>query len=106
MLVAMGQDATLARMAGGYCLRLIPGLPPHYAFLVLNKHLQSQGILAPSVWVGAAANVTNAFLYRTVITDTVQDLVLSFKALVLVKPFDEFFCKANDVPVVGHLFGP
>lgn len=36
----MGQDRVLASMAGGYCLRLIPGLPPLYAFLALTKYLQ------------------------------------------------------------------
>lgn len=36
----MGQDRELASMAGGYCLRLIPGLPPLYAFLALTKYLQ------------------------------------------------------------------
>ena len=27
--------------------------------------------------------------------------MLSFKALVIVKPFDEFFCEANDVPLLA-----
>mmetsp|Transcript_2302 Transcript_2302/g.4933 ORF Transcript_2302/g.4933 Transcript_2302/m.4933 type:complete len:313 (+) Transcript_2302:38-976(+) len=61
-LVAMGQNPKLSKLAGGYCLRLIPGLPAHYGFVVLTKYLQAQGILAPSVWVGLAANLANAAL--------------------------------------------
>jgi hypothetical protein len=37
----MGQDKVLASMAGGYCLRLIPGLPPLYTFLAFTKYLQA-----------------------------------------------------------------
>jgi len=61
-LLAIGQDPELAAMAGQYCLRLIPGLWPHYAFIVLTKYLQAQGILLPSVGVGILANASNAAL--------------------------------------------
>jgi MATE family multidrug resistance protein len=61
-LLAIGQDPELAAMAGQYCLRLIPSLWPHYAFIVLTKYLQAQGILLPSVGVGILANASNAAL--------------------------------------------
>ena len=51
-------------MAGDFCVRLIPGLPPLYLFMVLTKYCQSQGILSPSVIIGVIANVFNvAFNY-------------------------------------------
>ena len=51
-------------MAGDFCVRLIPGLPPLYLFMVLTKYCQSQGILSPSVIIGVVANLFNvAFNY-------------------------------------------
>jgi Na+-driven multidrug efflux pump len=38
-----------------YLLRLIPGLFPLYWFRVLSKYLQTQNILAPSVFIGLFA---------------------------------------------------
>lgn len=60
----LNQDAELSAMAGDFCVRLIPGLPPLYLFMVLTKYCQSQGILSPSVIIGVVANLFNvAFNY-------------------------------------------
>ncbi|KAL7478643.1 hypothetical protein ACHAW6_004402, partial [Cyclotella cf. meneghiniana] len=53
-------DPKLAREAGLFALRLIPGLFPYYIFKVLSKYLQTQHILAPSACIGAMANGMNA----------------------------------------------
>jgi len=55
-----GQDPDLADAAQEFSLRLIPGLFPYYIFKVLTKHLQTQGKLAPGVWIGVLANGMNA----------------------------------------------
>jgi MATE family multidrug resistance protein len=54
-----GQDEALAEAAGQFSYRLIPGLFPYYAFKVLVKYLQSQGIVMPGVWLGLCANGLN-----------------------------------------------
>ena len=54
-----GQDSELADAAGEFSFRLIPGLFPYYLFKVLTKYLQTQNILAPSVWIGVFANGAN-----------------------------------------------
>jgi len=60
LLLAIGQEATLAASAGGFCRRLVPGMPPFVAFLTLTKYLQAQNILAPSVAIALVANLLNA----------------------------------------------
>ena len=60
LLLAIGQEATLAASAGGFCWRLVPGMPPFVAFLTLTKYLQAQSILAPSVVIALVANLLNA----------------------------------------------
>merc|ERR1719356_1534223 len=60
LLLAIGMDATLAASAGGFCWRLVPGMPPFVAFLTLTKYLQAQSILAPSVAIALVANLANA----------------------------------------------
>ena len=50
------QDPGLADAAGRFAFRLIPGLFPYYMTKVLVKFLQTQGILAPGVWLGVFAN--------------------------------------------------
>mmetsp|Transcript_21373 Transcript_21373/g.36726 ORF Transcript_21373/g.36726 Transcript_21373/m.36726 type:complete len:512 (+) Transcript_21373:141-1676(+) len=55
-----GQDPELAKAAGEFSFRLIPGLFPYYLFKVLTKYLQTQNHLAPGVWIGVLANGLNA----------------------------------------------
>jgi len=59
ILLSTGMNATLASRAAAFDRALIPGVPPLVAFVALTKHLQSQHILAPSVWIAAIANVIN-----------------------------------------------
>lgn len=59
ILVAFGQDARMSEGAGEFCMHLIPGILPFFWFLCLTKYLQAQGILAPSVVIGLAANLFN-----------------------------------------------
>ena len=54
LLAATGLEAALARAAGGFCARLVPGVPPFVVYLALTKWLQAQRILLPSgsAWRG------------------------------------------------------
>lgn len=65
----ISSDPALAKGAGMYALRLIPGLLPYFMFKVLCKYLQTQHILGPSMWIGLMANGMNvlfnwALIYR------------------------------------------
>ena len=58
-LQLFGQDAHLSDLASSFCNRLIPGLIPFYLFQLLTKYLQCNGILNPSIYIAAVANVLN-----------------------------------------------
>ena len=69
VLLALQMDPALSASAAGYVTYLVPGMFPNVGFLVLQKYLQSQEILAPAVYVSVAANVFNvvanyALVYR------------------------------------------
>ena len=68
-MVLFGQDETLAKMAGEFSYRLIPGLIPYYLFKVFTKYLQTQNRVAPGVYIGLIANGINVlanwlFIYK------------------------------------------
>lgn len=58
-MLAFGQQPELAKLAGSFSYRLLPGLIPFYAFKVLTKYLQTQNILLPNVLIGFFANIFN-----------------------------------------------
>jgi|MDSW01.2.fsa_nt_gb multidrug resistance protein, MATE family len=62
LLLAIGQDATLSKLAGRYCAHLTWGLLPYYLFIVAMKFMQTQRVLAPPVWIAVIANVVNVGL--------------------------------------------
>ena len=62
VLLATGVERSLAVRAARFDLALIPGVPPFLLFLGLTKYLQSQSILAPSVWIAAIANAINVLV--------------------------------------------
>jgi len=62
LMSLFGQDPELVNIAADFSYRLVPGLFPYFLFKVLTKYLQSQSILAPSVWIGIVANIMNALL--------------------------------------------
>jgi putative efflux protein, MATE family len=61
-MVLFGQDKTIAAAAGEFSYRLIPGLMPYYIFKTLTKYLQTQNIVAPSVYIGLIANGFNVLI--------------------------------------------
>jgi MATE family multidrug resistance protein len=61
-MVLFGQDKSIAAAAGEFSYRLIPGLMPYYIFKALTKYLQTQNIVAPSVYIGLIANGFNALI--------------------------------------------
>ena len=61
VLLLMGQDGELARIAEHYALAQIPGLPAFLAFVALRHYLQGRGIVRPALWVALIANLVNVF---------------------------------------------
>jgi len=60
-MLLFGQDPDLAKNAGDFSYRLIPGLIPYFIFKVLTKYLQAQNIVTPAVYIGILANAVNVF---------------------------------------------
>jgi len=58
-MILFGQDHELSSEAGQFSYRLLLGLPPLYAFKLLTKYLQTQNILAPSIYIGILSNGVN-----------------------------------------------
>jgi MATE family multidrug resistance protein len=61
ILLLMGQDAGLARIAEHYALAQIPGLPAFLGFVALRHYLQGRGIVRPALWVVLFGNLVNVF---------------------------------------------
>jgi MATE family multidrug resistance protein len=61
-MVLFGQDPDIAKAAGEFSYRLIPGLIPYFVFKVLTKYLQTQNRVAPSVYIGLLANGFNVLV--------------------------------------------
>jgi MATE family multidrug resistance protein len=59
VLLAVGQDAQLARDAQVFALAQIPSIPFFLAFNTLRQYLQGRGIVRPAMWVILLANVLN-----------------------------------------------
>ncbi|HZN58608.1 MAG TPA: MATE family efflux transporter, partial [Planctomycetota bacterium] len=62
ILIRLGQDPELCRLARGFILVQAPSLPVFFAFNALRQFLQGRGVVKPALWVVIAANVLNAFL--------------------------------------------
>eukprot|EP00002_Diphylleia_rotans_P033815 TRINITY_DN7226_c0_g1_i1.p1 TRINITY_DN7226_c0_g1~~TRINITY_DN7226_c0_g1_i1.p1 ORF type:complete len:608 (-),score=124.62 TRINITY_DN7226_c0_g1_i1:239-2062(-) len=56
----LGQDPDLSERTGRFCLPLLPGVPFLAVALILQKHLQTQGIMSPALYAGLVANIFNA----------------------------------------------
>lgn len=67
VMVLFGQDVLVAKLAGDFTFRLLPGLFPYYISKVLIKYLQSQNILLPSVIIGILANIFNVIFNQLLI---------------------------------------
>ena len=61
LLLRLGQNAELARIAEDYALAQLPGLPAFLGFVALRHYLQGRGIVRPALWVVLFANGVNAF---------------------------------------------
>jgi len=62
VLLAVGQDAALARDAQVFARVQIPSVPLFMAFSALRQYLQCRGIMRPAMIVLVVANVFNALL--------------------------------------------
>lgn len=61
LMILFGQDPNLSEEAGQFSYRLLFGLPPLYAFKLLCKYLQTQNIIAPTIYIGLISNGFNVF---------------------------------------------
>jgi MATE family multidrug resistance protein len=59
VLVALGQDAELARVAEEYALVQLPGLPCLLCFVALRHWLQGRSIVRPTLWIALLGNLVN-----------------------------------------------
>ena len=62
LLLAVGQDPSLARDAQVFARVQIPSIPFFLAYSALRQYLQCRGIVRPAMWVIVVANVFNALL--------------------------------------------
>ena len=59
VLVSIKMEGELSAKAAMYVTYLVPGMFPNIAFSVVQKYLQSQGILKPCVYIALISNVIN-----------------------------------------------
>jgi len=62
LLGAARQPVEVVPIAAGYAHRLIPGIFPFYAFVVVRQSLQAMGYVRPILFTVLGANVVNVFL--------------------------------------------
>ncbi|KAJ3378620.1 hypothetical protein HDU92_007285 [Lobulomyces angularis] len=62
LLVIVGQDPEIARLAGIYTSWLIPALFPYFAYDCMKRYLQCQGIMSGMLYVIFAAAPMNMFI--------------------------------------------
>ncbi|XP_059187664.1 multidrug and toxin extrusion protein 1-like [Centropristis striata] len=59
ILICMGQDPEVARIAQLYMTAFIPAVPPMFLHQLLVSYLQNQGIILPQMYTAAVANIAN-----------------------------------------------
>ncbi|CAG08942.1 unnamed protein product, partial [Tetraodon nigroviridis] len=62
ILLAVGQEAEVARLAQVYVKIFMPALPATFMYALQIKHLQNQGIIWPQVITGIFVNLLNGLL--------------------------------------------
>eukprot|EP00002_Diphylleia_rotans_P037123 TRINITY_DN8268_c0_g2_i1.p1 TRINITY_DN8268_c0_g2~~TRINITY_DN8268_c0_g2_i1.p1 ORF type:complete len:586 (+),score=90.00 TRINITY_DN8268_c0_g2_i1:549-2306(+) len=58
----LGQDPKLSKETGRFCLPLLPGVPFLAIAIILQKHLQTQGIMSPALYARFIANIFNGIV--------------------------------------------
>jgi MATE family multidrug resistance protein len=61
-LLALGQDAEVAALAGSYNLHKLPTVPCFLVYSALRQYLQGRGLMAPATWVMWSGNGVHALL--------------------------------------------
>ena len=59
LLLSIGQDEELATMTGTFCRLLLPGLFPLLYSKTIQKYLQLQGVVIPSIIIGVVSSLGN-----------------------------------------------
>jgi multidrug resistance protein, MATE family len=62
ILLLVGQDAEVSRLAGIFTMWLTPGLFPYLVADCLKRYLQAQGIMKPAMYITMIASPVNMFL--------------------------------------------
>jgi len=63
LLLSMGQDAIISRIAGDYLIAFMPGIPFVFIVNILMKYLRCQDIIMPTMVIGAVGCALNALLH-------------------------------------------
>jgi MATE family multidrug resistance protein len=61
-LLALGQDPTVAALAGHYNRYKLPTVPCYLIYSALRQYLQGRGLMAPATWVMWIGNLVHALL--------------------------------------------
>jgi MATE family multidrug resistance protein len=61
-LILLGQDATVAHLAGSYMIARLPSALGFNLFIALRQYLAGRTIMRPAMWVMLVGNVANVFL--------------------------------------------
>ena len=61
ILLAIGQEKDIAHMSAEFIRYSIPGLFPMFLYELMEKYLQTQGIVKPSVYIVICSNIWNVF---------------------------------------------
>ncbi|CAO1633089.1 unnamed protein product [Sympodiomycopsis kandeliae] len=62
VLLALGQDAEVAKLSGLYLRVMLPGVPAYAGFEICRRYLQAQGLMSASTMVLLVVSPINAFL--------------------------------------------
>lgn len=63
LLLLIGQDPKVSRLAGDYVLISIPVLLEAFVYQLQASFLQNQGITVPQIFMGVASNIINVILH-------------------------------------------
>jgi len=74
LLVIIGQDRIIAKLAADYILIMIPGIISFVIYIVLSRYLQSQSSIYPSMIIGVIGNVLSIALQYFLVIYLEMDL--------------------------------
>ncbi|XP_063061117.1 multidrug and toxin extrusion protein 1-like [Engraulis encrasicolus] len=68
ILLVLGQEPEVARIAQMYVMAMLPAIPAHFLHLILVAYLQNQGVILPQVYMSAVTAATTLLMNYTFVT--------------------------------------